>query len=288
MLVPLLALLAAALLGGSAVLTHRGAAFAPPSRHGLALLRVLARQRIWVVGAVLGVLGVGAQATALATGPLTLVEPLLTTSLLFGLPVSALTLGGRFGVREWGGTLAVVVGIAVFLDVGTPHGGRAYTTVPRWAVAGVVVWLAAVTMVGLGHRYRVLGRAAGLAAAGGMLSGLVDALMRTVGATAGHTGLGVLETWPPYVLVLTGVVALSLQQHAFREGHLAESLPAAASAEPLVGSLLGIAVLGERVHLTPLGGVLLALAGALVLGGIIVLGRSPLVTLSPLESSLAR
>lgn len=277
MLVPVLALVAAALLGVSAVLMHRGALLAPPCRRGPALLRLLVAQPVWLGGATLMAAGLAAQAIALSLGQLTVVEPLLTTSLLFGLPLSAATLHVRFGPRELLASVAVVGGIALFLLVGTPYGGGTSAPLHDWAVAGGVVAVVALAAVVVGHRYGAVGRAAGLATAGGSLTGLVDALMRSVGASATSERFGLLLTWEPYALVAVGVVSLVLLQHAFREGHLQESLPASVSSEPVVGSLLGIVVLHEHLDVSAVGAVLLLAATALMVFGIATLGSSPLV-----------
>lgn len=277
MLVPVLALLAAALLGVAAVLMHRGALLAPPCAGGLPLVRALMRRRVWLFGAALMLAGLGLQAAALTLGQLTVVEPLLTTSLLFGLPLSARTMHLRFRTRELLSAVCVVAGIALFLAIGTPHGGR--TTAPggTWAVAAGLVGLLAIAAVGFGVRFGAVGRATGLATAGGVLTGLVDALMRSVGATATRSHFQVLLSWMPYALVAVGLLSLVLLQHAYREGHLRESLPAAASSEPVVGSLLGILVLGEHLDVSAVGIVGLVFAAGLMVGGIVELGRSPLV-----------
>ncbi|HVB27319.1 MAG TPA: DMT family transporter [Mycobacteriales bacterium] len=273
----LLALSSAAASGVAAVMMHRAALFAPASPPGLAFVARLVRSRLWVAGIALLTVGIGLQSAALASGRLVVVEPLLTTSLLFGLPLSAAWLHQRMSRRDWAAAVAVVVGIALFLRVGAPSGGRSTASIGSWLLAGGAVALVALTAIKVGWSQGPVGRATALALAGGTTTGLVDGLIKTTLATAGHEHFGVLATWQPYSLVALGVTALMLHQHAYREGHLSESMPAGASSEPVVGSIIGLAVLHERLAVDGTHALVLALAVLLIIGGVVELARSPLV-----------
>jgi hypothetical protein len=50
-----------------------------------------------------------------------------------------------------------------------------------------------------------------------------------------------------WLLALAGLLALTLQQNAYRAAGLAASLPAFVVLQPLVGSLLGLVIYHERV-----------------------------------------
>ena len=88
---------------------------------------------------------------------------------------------------------------------------------------------------------------------------------------------GIFGNWSPYVLLLSGAVALFLASNAFQAGSLAASQPGLTIVDPLVARTLGVVLFGERFDLGPaaLGGEILALI--LVLVSVIMLSRSPLV-----------
>jgi hypothetical protein len=79
-------------------------------------------------------------------------------------------------------------------------------------------------------------------------------------------------------VIAVGIFGLLLAQTAFRSGPLAISLPLIDVGEPLVASLVAVMAFGERLgSLTVTMSTELALAGAIVAGGVILLDRSPLV-----------
>jgi hypothetical protein len=87
----------------------------------------------------------------------------------------------------------------------------------------------------------------------------------------------VFSNWSPYVLLLAGAASMFLASHAFQAGSLAASQPGLTVVDPLVASLLGVVLFGERLVLEPvvLAGELLALA--LLVGSVVLLSRSPLI-----------
>ena len=76
-----------------------------PSSESLSwkLLIALAKRRLWLVGMVLALVSYGFQSLALAYGPLSLVQPLIISELIFAIPLSArmrrLRLGAGCGGR---------------------------------------------------------------------------------------------------------------------------------------------------------------------------------------------
>src|SRR5579875_2419606 len=75
------------------------------------LLLELAKHKIWLFGIAAMVVGDGLQALALDKGSLAIVEPVLTASLLFALPLSAAWRRETLRRREWLGALAVSAGL---------------------------------------------------------------------------------------------------------------------------------------------------------------------------------
>jgi hypothetical protein len=74
------------------------------------------------------------------------------------------------------------------------------------------------------------------------------------------------------------ITATTLQQSAFRAGSMSASLPAVSASEPLVGSVLGIVVLGEALRPGESGSIGLALAVVAMLAAIVALARSEAAT----------
>jgi hypothetical protein len=102
-------------------------------------------------------------------------------------------------------------------------------------------------------------------------------LIRGTLQAAAHDHLGVLGTWHPWLLAAVGLTAFVIQQHAYHAGHLSESMPAAATAQPVAGCLLGLTVLQERLDVGGLEGAAFAAAVLLMTAGVIHLARSPLI-----------
>lgn len=112
-----------------------------PESHALRLslfVRLVKRPR-WVVGTALGLTGWALQALALAHAPLTLVQPLLGSSLVFLLALSVWHLGEHVSRGDALAVLAIAVGTPL-LAVTAPHHHSAHA-------GGALLWL---TLGGLG------------------------------------------------------------------------------------------------------------------------------------------
>ncbi|HMC71029.1 MAG TPA: DMT family transporter, partial [Mycobacteriales bacterium] len=143
------------------------------------LLVELAHHRIWVGGIAAMMVGNGLQAWALGTGSLAVIEPALTTSLLFALPLSAAWRRERLRRREWAGAVMVCVGLGLLLGVGSPTVGRSDMPWLQWILVGLAAWGLALLMVAVALRSPWPStRAALIGAAAGTLFGLQDALTR--------------------------------------------------------------------------------------------------------------
>jgi hypothetical protein len=74
-------------------------------------------------------------------------------------------------------------------------------------------------------------------------------------------------------LVVGGITALLLTSTAYQAGHPTVSLPMITVTDPLVGSLIGISLFGETLLLDSWRGPVVALALALMVVGLVSLGR---------------
>src|SRR5438270_1942217 len=111
------------------------------------LLVELAHHRIWVGGIIAMLIGDGLQAAALGVGSLAVVEPVLTASLLFALPLSAAWRRERLRRTEWAGALLVSAGLGLVLGVGSPTDGRSDMPAYWWLLVTLCAWGLATTLV---------------------------------------------------------------------------------------------------------------------------------------------
>jgi len=271
---------AAVLLAVGFVLQQHAAEQEPPSlRLSPHLLLDLLRRPLWLTGIASMVGGQVLGAVALSFGAVALVEPLLAANLLFALPMAAVYHRRRLRGADFLGALVLVAGLAIFVVASQPDGGS-----PRapGLAAWVVVFAALAVVVALllvVQRGKGAVATAGLLATGaGLLFGMQDTLTQAADGLIARGLLALLVSWVPYVILIIAVCGLLLSQSAFGVAPLSASLPAITVTEPLLGITLGIALYGEHVRTSPLALVGEVLGLAAVVGGIIILGRSPLVT----------
>ena len=77
-----------------------------------------------------------------------------------------------------------------------------------------------------------------------------------------------------YVWAVQAIAATVLEQSAFRAGPLTASLPAVTISEPIVGSVLGVTVLGETLNTNNIGLVALCVSVGVMIAATVALARS--------------
>lgn len=255
-LATLAALLAAGAFAIATALLHRSAEITD-RRSAVGSVRFMARNvrhPMWIIGMLAELVGFALHAVAVHDGPLTLVQPLLVTGLVFALPVRAL-LDGRHPRRtELAWAAALAAGLVTFLLVATPVNGPsdAPDFLPS-VVAAVTIALALATALLEG--LRTGGRHAGMALAfgAGTAFAAVAALLKVVTAELARGGpLAALGDWPLWALALTGATGMILEQLAFRVATLPQALPVLSIVDPLASILIGWAVFDEPFRHSPL------------------------------------
>jgi drug/metabolite transporter (DMT)-like permease len=271
-----LALLAALVFGGGVVLQQRASLAEPQelaARPGL-LIRLF-RRPLWLLGLCADAGGFGLQAAALHHGSLVVVQPLITTSLLFTLVFAALLYHEAISLHEWGNIVLMLAGLSVFLVVASPNEQSSALDVDAatWLLCAAVVILVIASAVMFGLRSRGAARAALF----GLAAGVADAFMAVLAkpfAGSFDRGLGhVFLSWTPYALAAAGIVALLLVSTAYQAGHATVSLPIITVTDPLVGSLIGISLFGEHLSLGGLRGPVVIAALAAMVFGVVSLSR---------------
>lgn len=239
-----------------------------------AVISAVLRDRLWWSGTGAAVAGYVFQAVALAHGSLLLVQPLLVSSLLFVLPLSAWRCGSRVSAFEWGWALLLTAALAVFVLVGRPQEGDYRPATLTWALAVTGAVLLVVLCVLIARRTTDRVRAMSLGGAVAILLGMIAVLTKTCThrfAVGGWHGLFSLPAL--YLLVLLAVGVTVLQQWAFQAGALQASVPVMLVGEPVVAVLLGVVVLGEQLTARGIGVVVLPAAVVAMVAATIALGR---------------
>jgi drug/metabolite transporter (DMT)-like permease len=271
-----LALLSALLFAFGTVLQQRVAATASDEEAARAgFLFRLARRPVWLAGIGADAGGLVCQAVALAHGRLVVVQPILAASLMFTLPIGAWLEHRRMRPRAVIGALTVAVGLAVFLIVADPGGGRDDATVTGWIVSGAVCGAVCTPLVMLAWRSASPARkAALLGSAAGILYGLCAALIK---ATVERLDVGVVHMiadWHLWALVIVGYASMALGQASLQVGRLAAAVATQTALDPVTSLLLGVFAFDESIHETAVG-VAGAVAGvAVMVAGIVGLASS--------------
>jgi drug/metabolite transporter (DMT)-like permease len=271
-----LALAAAFMFALSNVLEQREAEQLPDDQSlRLSLVARLVRRPLWLVGFGADVSGYVCHAAALAFGSLVFVQPLLVTGLLFALLLRAAITGRQLHRRDLLAAVVLAAGLAVFLLVVSPHGGRVQAPLGRWVIAGPVIGAAMVVCIISGQRVAGSRRALLLGLAAGISFGVSAALTKTFVHLLGDGVVTMLQHWEPYALAVTTLGGLVLAQSSFQAGSLSASIAALEVAEPVVAAAIGVGLLDEQVET---GGVVYQLAIVLALiamfFGVLALSRS--------------
>ncbi|MER6293696.1 DMT family transporter [Streptomyces althioticus] len=279
MLLPVLFALGAALSNALATVLQRKAALTVPKSEGLrvGLIADLLRRPVWLVGIVAVITAGVCQAVALATGPITVVQPLFVLELPLALVIAAALLQGRLSRAGWLAVGTVVVGLGVVLFAASPAGNRTQVPMTHWipAVAVCVAAVAALVVAAL-RRPEGSGRAACFGLATAISYAMTAALMKTSMHTLDDEGItAFFTTWQTYGFALFGVCALFFLENAMQSGPLVASQPALTLGDACVSLALGITVYAEYVR-TGWWLVPQLLGAALIAAGVLALSRLPL------------
>jgi drug/metabolite transporter (DMT)-like permease len=243
-----LALVAAFLFALAATLQQKGALNLPEiSLRNPASLARLAGQTMWLVGTLALLTGYVFQAAALDRGRLAIIQPLLVMTVVFALPLGYFLTGQHVGRRELIGAAVIVVGLACFAIFGDPAGGRENAPGDEWALAIAVLAIVCAVLLVFGGRGGLTMKAAVYGTVAGILFGLSAALTKP---TLDYLHVGIdelLSHWEPYALAIAGVLGFVLQQVSLATGRLAPSVATVSVANPVVGILLGVILLDERL-----------------------------------------
>ena len=185
-----LALVAAFLFALAAALQQKGALNLPTISlaQPMSLVRLVG-QTTWLLGTLALFTGYLFQAGALDRGRLSIIQPLLVTTVVFALPLGYFLTKQHVGRREVIGAVVIIIGLGLFVYFGDPAGGNENASNPQWAITiGLLSLLSRPAA-----RVRQLRRP--LDEGGGVRHGRGDPVRALVCADEAHARLSSTRAW---------------------------------------------------------------------------------------------
>jgi drug/metabolite transporter (DMT)-like permease len=228
---------------------------------------------VWLLGLVAQIVGVVLQAGALDRGRVSIIQPLLVTTVIWAMPLGYILTHQTITRRHILGAAIIVVGLAVFASVGDPAAGVDNAPTSDWVAALFVIAIACAGLMLFGRRGGLSVQAAVLGTTAGILYGVSAVLMKPVVENLHAEGFAaVLESWELWVMAAGGLLGFYLQQMSLATGRLVTSVATVSVANPVISVLLGALVLQERLDKTPpwhavvaIGALAVALLGAVII-----------------------
>jgi len=247
-------------------------------KFSLPLLWLLVRRRpVWGAGIATIAVGFVLQALALANGPLSVVQLVILMELPFTLILAWPVLGGRLQAREWSAIAAMPAGLVVVLFSLVPTGGNPFSPdLLTWLIGLAVTVAVVLVLLGLGRRSSPAVRTALFGVAAGAASDPIAVLVKAVAVTFARGFIAVLTTWQTWALIGAAIAGFLALQNALQAGRLAASQPGVTLANPAVALVWGIGLFHEQIQ-TGWRLVGAGLGAALLVGGAVLLSRSPLL-----------
>jgi drug/metabolite transporter (DMT)-like permease len=245
----------------------------------LSLFTRLLRDRQWWLGSAVSAAGFALQAAALGLGSVLLVQAVMVASLLFALPISARLTHRPVTRFQWVWAALLAASIVVIVTVGNPTEGHSRASFETWTLVLMVLGPALVACVIGARIFSGPVSAVLLAIVSGALWGLFAVLTKGVVDRLDDGLLAVLKTPELYAWVAVAIAGTAWQQASFRAGALTASLPTMTVTEPIVGSVLGVVVLGEALRPGEAGWVTLAAAVTVMVVATAALARGEAATM---------
>jgi drug/metabolite transporter (DMT)-like permease len=263
---------------------HKASIGAPRRVKGWRLALYLPRQPLWLLGVAAAVGSFIFQALALHNGPMSVVQPLLVTELVFVLVLRRIWIRQDVARAAWASVTVVCVTLAVFLAVGEPTGGHPFPAAKQWLSAGLVFGGAIAVLALLGLRGTPARRAAVLAAATGLTASMEASFLKTATQTLSVSGVGgMLTDWPVYAFIAAIITGALLQQAALHVGPLSVSQPILVITDPFASIILSVWLFGEHFTNSPAKVAIAAVAFAVMAAGVTMLTRTAPQDLTPSE-----
>jgi len=262
----LLACAAAAVSAAGISLQHRAASTLPELDASALCLPRLASKPAWLLGIGLSGAAFGLHAAALRQGPLSIVQPVVVSAIVFAVFIRA-ALNHRLPARkELAWATCTSAGLALFIAVlpsGTAQHAPDGSTARIFFVGGIVITDIAVLLAQ--RTTTPARRGLLLAGAAGVFFGLIAGLVKVLITQTGIGTPALLGQWTLWGILILGAGALLLNQLAYQAARLSVTMPVLNMVDVLVAIGFGSAVFGER-HLTSPTQLIAEIAGLFAMG----------------------
>jgi drug/metabolite transporter (DMT)-like permease len=277
--------LAAAFSSAVNLITQHAASISAPKREkGWRLALYLLRQPLWLLGwaAAAGVFVF--QALALHNGPLSVVQPVLVTELVFVLALRRVWFRQRVAAAAWASVVVVCLALGVFLIAAEPTGGQPVPQTKEWLSAGLVFGGVIVVLTALGRTGSPMRRAAVFATAAALSWAMEATFLKAATDTLAAFGIpGMLIRWPVYALIGAGIAGTVLEQAALHVGPLSVSQPILVIINPFASIILSVWLFDEHFTNSPAKITAAVLSFAVMAAGVTMLTRTAPQDLKPSE-----
>jgi hypothetical protein len=243
----------------------------------ISLIADLIKRRVWLAGIGMVIVAAVAQAAALATGPIALVQPIFIIELPVTLVLAALANHNRDALRRlpWLAIGTTTAALGIGLAAAQPSGASDSAGDGSWIVALIAAgfFLTVLIIVATGTRGEPRAALLGLAAACGYA--LTAALIKNAMADLGGGAVEFFTNWHIYAGAAAGVGSLFLLQNALQAGSLVASQPMLTVGDALISITLGVTLFNEELR----GGWWLLpqiVALGLIIVGCVQIAKSPL------------
>ncbi|HEY2543123.1 MAG TPA: hypothetical protein VGH92_08725 [Gaiellaceae bacterium] len=240
----------------------------------VSLLVQLFRSRRWVLGWILGVVGIVPQVVAFANAPFVVVQPALASGLLILLFIGSRLFGEHVGALEIVGVCAIIGGVALVAWGAPPH-TEAHRSGP--AVIAVVAGLAAIgfwPFVVRGTRWDT-GMGAIVASGAGFAASNVATKLLSDDIGSGHYTPAIV--WSAVGLI-TGIAATITGMTAFQRRNATTVVPVSTAVQTFLPILLEPFFLREHWGAATLDGVPIAAGMLVALAGTLIVSRTRAVS----------
>ena len=239
-------------------------------------LWALLRERRWLGGLGLILIGAAMHITALTLAPVTVVQPVGILAVVWSVLLAAKLHGYRTTKMIWFSVALTVAGIVAFTALASLHASNDTRVEPEsillacLAVYGTAGALALIVKLGPDWLYCM-----GWASAGAILYGLSSGQLKTL--TELITRIGFLHDSLFWIGLASLIPAYAfggwLIQQAFAAGPAEVVVGSMTTIDPFVAVLFGILVLGEGNGISWPIGLAMIIAGATSIGGVVLLSR---------------
>jgi len=277
--------LAAAFANAINVMTqHKASISAPKREKGWRLALYLVRQPLWLLGWIAAAGTFVFQALALHNGPMSVVQPVLVTELVFVLVLRRVWIHQDVAAAAWASVVVVCVALSVFLIAAEPSGGHPVPDTKEWLSAGLVFCGTIAVLTALGRSGPPARRAAVFAAAAALAWAMEATFLKAATDTLTAFGIvGMLIRWPLYALIAAGVAGTLLEQAALHVGPLSVSQPILVMINPFGSIILSVWLFGEHFTNSPAKIAVAVVSFAVMAAGVAVLTRMAPQDLTPAE-----